>query len=70
MEKLTKHLKRHQHKIRLVYWLLVVLAFIFVVLPIFFFFYLFDEDKVKQLIIEQFDSNNYHVEVVGHVAPK
>lgn len=70
MDKFSKYLRRHQHKIRLGYWLLVVLAFIFIVLPIFFFFYLFDEDKVKQLIIEQFDSNNYHVEVVGHVAPK
>lgn len=70
MKKWTKYLKHHRYKIRLVYWLLVVLTFIFVILPMFFFFYLFDEDQVKQLIIEQFDSNNYHVEVVGHVSPK
>ncbi|MCC2625214.1 MAG: hypothetical protein K0R14_1087 [Burkholderiales bacterium] len=70
MKNLITYLEHHEHKIRLVYWLMVILSFVFVVLPIFFFFYLFDEDKVKQLIIEQFDSNNYHVEVVGHVAPK
>ncbi|MCC2644270.1 MAG: hypothetical protein K0R94_48 [Burkholderiales bacterium] len=70
MKQVIKYLKRHQNKIRLCYWLIVIFAFIFIVLPIFFFFYLFDEDRVKQLIIEQFDSNNYHVEVVGHVSPK
>lgn len=70
MKSWAVYLKHHRYKIRLIYWLIVVLTFIFVVLPIFFFFYLFDEDQVKQLIIEQFDSKNYHVEVVGHVVPK
>lgn len=52
------------------YWSIVIFTFIFLVLPVFFFFYLFDEDQVKQLIVEQFDINNYHANVVGHVSPK
>lgn len=63
-------LNSHKIKVRLVYWISFALIMLFVVMPLFFFFYLFDEGKVKQMIIDQFDNNNYNVAVVGNVTPK
>ena len=65
-----KLLKLNRIKVRVLYWLVVSLLMVFVVFPMFFFFYSFNEDQVKQMLFEQFDSNNYHVEVSGKIAPK
>jgi hypothetical protein len=43
---------------------------IFIACPMFFFFYLFDEDQVKQMLYTEFDNNNYHVEVNGTIIPR
>jgi hypothetical protein len=67
---LFSYLKQNRKKIRVIYWFIVVLVMVFVALPIFFFFYLFNEDQVKQMIVDQFDSKNYHIEIGGHVSPK
>ncbi|MBP9742934.1 MAG: AsmA family protein [Burkholderiales bacterium] len=56
--------------IRIIYWLSVMLLMVFIVCPMFFFFYLFDEDQVKQMLYDQFDRNNYHVDIKGKIAPK
>ncbi len=65
LSKIDKNLK-----IRVIYWGTVLLAMVFIILPMFFFFYLFNEDQVKQMIVDQFNNENYHVEVVGHVVPQ
>lgn len=70
MQHFLKYLQTHRQKVRFSYWFIVILLFIFVVLPIFFFFYLFNENQIKQMVVEEFDSNNYHVQVLGHVSPK
>ena len=57
-------------RVRLLYWISVIFLMVFIACPMFFFFYLFDEDQVKQMLFEQFDSNNYHVEVRGKITPK
>ncbi|MFN7095521.1 MAG: hypothetical protein ACK4M7_09165, partial [Burkholderiales bacterium] len=63
------YFKLHKAKIRLLYWTSVLLGMFFVILPMFFFFYRFDEDQVKQMIIDQV-ANKYQVEVNGKVIPK
>lgn len=62
--------KLTRNRIRILYWGSVALLMIFIACPMFFFFYLFDEEQVKQMLIDQFDSNNYHVEVRGKIIPK
>ena len=57
-------------KVRLLYWVSVILLMIFIVCPMFFFFYLFDEDQVKQMLYTQFDNNTYHVDVNGTIVPR
>lgn len=57
-------------KMRCFYWISVILLMVFIVCPMFFFFYLFDEDQVKQMLYDQFDNNNYHVEVMGKIVPR
>ena len=57
-------------RLRIIYWGSFLLFMILVVFPLFFFFYLFDEAKVKQAIIDQFDNKNYNVEISGSIAPK
>ena len=57
-------------RVRVAYWTSFVLFMVLVVFPLFFFFYLFDEQKVKQAIIDGFDSNNYQVQIHGHIVPK
>lgn len=63
------YIKSHKNKIRSLYWVVVVLGMVFIVLPMFVFFYRFDEDQVKRMIVDQFDSS-YLVEVNGQVKPK
>lgn len=60
---LFRHLHLHKNKIRIVYWGSFILFMIFVALPMFFFFYLFDENKARQIIIKQFNNQNYTIKV-------
>ncbi|MDQ5921429.1 MAG: AsmA protein [Pseudomonadota bacterium] len=62
--------KLNKMKARIAYWVSVVLLMVFIVCPMFFFFYLFDEDQVKQMLYDQFDRNSYHVDVRGKITPK
>lgn len=68
--KLINYLKANKTKVRILYWLSFILIMVFVILPMFFFFYLFNEAEVRQIIIQQFDSKNYNVEILGMVRPK
>lgn len=67
---LLNYLKIHRRKIRWIYWLTVIVVMFFIVFPMFFFFYRFDEDQVRQIIIDQFDGKNYHVAISGQIKPK
>ena len=60
----------NKFRIRLLYWISVVLIMVFIACPMFFFFYLFDEDQVKQMLYTEFDNNNYHLEVNGTIIPQ
>lgn len=68
--KLINYLKANKTKVRIFYWLSFTLMMVFVILPMFFFFYLFNEAEVRQIVIQQFDSKNYNVEILGMVRPK
>jgi uncharacterized protein involved in outer membrane biogenesis len=57
-------------KIRVLYWGGFVLFMVLVVIPLFFFFYLFNENQVRQTIINQFDDKVYNVEIDGQIVPK
>ncbi len=56
--------------IRLIYWMSFIVIMIFVVCPIFFFFYLFNENNVKNLIISQFSNSRFHLEIKGKIIPQ
>jgi hypothetical protein len=68
MRKKAFHLNKF--RIRLLYWISVVFLMVFIACPMFFFFYLFNEDQVKQMLYTEFDNNNYHVEVNGAIIPR
>ena len=57
-------------QVRILFWGGFATLMVFVVLPFFFFFYLFNESQVKRAILDQFDNKNYHVEIAGYIAPK
>jgi hypothetical protein len=59
--------KKH---IRIIYWSLFSLFMFFIVLPLFYFFYLFDEVKVRKNIEDQFNNNDYQIIIKGAVLPK
>ncbi len=65
-----KIFRLNRFRVRLLYWVSVVFLMVFVACPMFFFFYLFDEDQVKQMLYTEFDNNNYHVEVNGTIIPQ
>lgn len=54
-------------QMRVVFWLSFALIFFLVLLPIFFFFYLFSENKVRNLILNQFNQNQYQVQITNVV---
>ncbi len=68
--KIFKKISKHKRKIRIGFWSLFILLTILIFLPMFFFFYLFNENQVKKMIIDQFDNNNYHISIQGSVRPK
>ena len=61
---------RSNAQLRSLYWVIVVLLFVGIILPVFFFFYLFDASKVRQMLIEQFNTENFVVTINGDVFPK
>lgn len=56
--------------IRLVGWSAFAVFFITVCLPLLFFYYLFDAQQVKQMVINQFNNQNYSVVINGSVEPR
>ena len=67
---MPKYSFKKKYKLRIIYWLLVLVLFVGVILPVFFFFYLFDANKVRQMLIQQFNTDNYIVVINGDVFPK
>ena len=66
---MKNHTLLNKTKFRLVYWLSFIFLMTFIVCPIFFFFYLFNEAKVRDLIIAQFSNPKFHLEIKGKVIP-
>lgn len=56
--------------VRIAGWSLFVVFFVCVCLPLLFFYYLFDANKVKAMVVEQFNSQNYSVVINGNVEPR
>jgi hypothetical protein len=69
MEKFWK-IKMTKKQIRFIYWGSFSGFMLFIILPLFYFFYLFDEATVKYNIEQQFNNNDYKVEIRGNVLPK
>lgn len=67
---LKNKFKMNKATIRAIYWSSVLLFMVFVAFPLFFFFYSFNEEQVKQMLFEQFDNKSYHVTVTGEISPK
>jgi len=67
-----KILKFHLTKLqrRAIGWAVFAVFFITVGLPLMFFYYWFDAKTVKQIVISQFDKQNYSVLVNGAVEPR
>ena len=61
---------RRRHWARLIGWGTFIIFFITVCIPLLFFYYLFDATKVKQMVIDQFNSQNYSVVINGTVEPR
>ena len=57
-------------KIRLLLWGGFTLLMLFVMLPLFFFFYLFDEAKIKQSLVNEFANDGYVLQISGNIIPK
>ncbi len=56
--------------IRMIAWPLFILLFTTVGIPLLFFFYWFNAEKVKQIVISQFNNQNYAVVINGSVEPR
>lgn len=59
--------RRH---IRLIAWPLIIILFTTVGIPLLFFFYWFNADKVRQIVINQFNNQNYAVAINGSIEPR
>lgn len=55
---------------RVVGWLFFTVFFVTFCLPLLFFYYLFNADQVKQMVISQFNNENYSVVINGSVEPR
>lgn len=62
--------KVSRQSVRFVLWGMFVLFFLTVCIPLLFFYYLFDANKVKQMVISQFNNKNYAVIINGTVEPR
>ncbi len=56
--------------IRLIGWVTFLIFFVTFCLPLIFFYYLFDAQQVKQMVINQFNNKNYSVVINGSVEPR
>lgn len=55
---------------RLIGWAIFAIFFVTVGLPLMFFYYWFDAKTVRQIVISQFDKQNYSVQINGEVEPR
>lgn len=56
--------------VRVIGWSLFVVFFVTFCLPLLFFYYLFNANQVKQMVISQFNNENYSVVINGNVEPR
>lgn len=56
--------------VRMIVWPLLILLFTTVGIPLLFFFYWFNAAKIKQIVINQFNNQNYAVVINGGVEPR
>jgi uncharacterized protein involved in outer membrane biogenesis len=68
----VKHLSQHvsSTQIRILGWSFFVAFFVTVALPLLFFFYLFNPDNVRKMILEQVNTKQYTVKINGDIVPK
>ena len=57
-------------KVRILGWSFFVAFFITIAMPLLFFFYLFNPNSVRKIIVNQFNSQAYTVKVGGDIEPK
>ena len=59
-----------RHVVRFIGWSVFVIFFVTFCLPLLFFYYLFNAQQVKQMVISQFNNENYSVVIDGNVEPR
>lgn len=59
-----------RHVVRFIGWSVFVIFFVTFCLPLLFFYYLFNAEQVKQMVISQFNNENYSVIIDGNVEPR
>lgn len=57
-------------KLRIIIWSLFALFFFTVCLPLLFFYTLFDQNTVRQMIVSQINNKNYSVQINGSIEPR
>lgn len=62
--------KLSRRNTRIVGWLLFVLFFFTVGLPLLLFYYLFDQQQVKDMIVSQVNNKDYSVKIDGTIEPR
>lgn len=72
MLKKIRHLSHHvsSTQIRILGWSFFAAFFVTVALPLLFFFYLFNPDNVRKMILEQVNTKQYTVKINGDIVPK
>lgn len=68
MIKYKKHVTKRN--IRIIWWVLFSIFFVTFCVPVFFFYYLFDKEKVNRLITKQINSKDYVVSIDGGIEPR
>lgn len=59
-----------KQKKRIFAYIALCLLLLFVISPLFSLFYLFNEAKIKNQILANFNNQNYHVTINGHITPE
>lgn len=68
MKKISLQITRK--KLRIIIWSLFMVFFLTVCLPLLFFYTLFDQNTVRQMIVSQINNKNYSVQINGNVEPR
>lgn len=68
LEKIKSKLTKRN--IRIIGYFILLIFFVTFCLPLLFFYTLFNEDKVKQMVISQINNKNYTVQIGGSVEPR